>query len=595
MAVMTSKPPAHSRRLLLNGRRPSPAMRPLLRLGLALAAGASVAALASVAWAQEASKPPPTPGAEQLAPGAERAPDTFMIVAFDVSGVTRLTSAEVEKLIYPYMGPDKAESDVLAAQKALQAAYAAKGYDAVQVDIPIQPSETFSQGIVLIAVNETPVGRVRVVDSRHHALSVVRAQVPSLVEGQPVNLQDLQRDVAAANRFPDRTIDPVFKPGQAPGTLDVDLKVDDRSPLHASLDLNNDNSPNTENLRLAGTIRHTNLWGRGHTASFTYSVAPEDRKQSEVFSGSYSIPFIGTPWSLLVYGYHSNSNVASLGGTNVLGNGTQLGVRAQFRLPTDVFQQISFGLDYKDFTQRVFLEDATASDVPIRYIPFVAEYSLSGGDEISSFGLTVGATAGLRAVRHQVCVGQAGYAENQGDCTAPTGDRGLYFDQFEQAAGEGRENFFHLNLDATYSRRLPSDFGVNLRLSGQIADNSLVTNEQFSLGGMSSIRGYYVSEAVGDQGVVGSVQLESPDLLRLAGSSFGELRLFTFVDAGHVRVFAPALEQTAHFTLASYGGGFRVRLLDYVSGELNVGVPMEPGPTSPQGRPKYSFSLKTEF
>ncbi|NWM55094.1 ShlB/FhaC/HecB family hemolysin secretion/activation protein, partial [Escherichia coli] len=78
----------------------------------------------------------------------------------------------------------------------LERAYAAKGFEAVEVEIPIQPNETFSQGIVQIAVREAPLGRVQVVDAKHHSAEVARAQVPSLVEGQPINVAALQRDVA---------------------------------------------------------------------------------------------------------------------------------------------------------------------------------------------------------------------------------------------------------------------------------------------------------------------------------------------------------------------------------------------------------------
>ncbi|NWO96232.1 ShlB/FhaC/HecB family hemolysin secretion/activation protein, partial [Escherichia coli] len=94
---------------------------------------------------------------------------------------------------------------------------------------------------------------------------VARAQVPSLVEGQPINVAALQRDVAAATRYPDRAINPKFKPGATPGTVDVDLEVEDKLPLHASIDLNNDNSPNTRPLRLSSTVRYADLWGQGHT------------------------------------------------------------------------------------------------------------------------------------------------------------------------------------------------------------------------------------------------------------------------------------------------------------------------------------------
>jgi hemolysin activation/secretion protein len=565
------------------------------RCAFSLIAGALLLTAGLPVHAQDAAAPS---GGAGTSAQARQAPDKFMIAAFDVSGATKLSGPEIERLIYPFVGPDRSNADVVAAQKALQDAYAAKGYGAVLVDVPVQPAETFSQGIVQIAVNEAPVGRVRVVGSEHHALSVVREQVPSLVEGQPVDLQALQRDVAQANRVPDRSIDPVFRPGQVAGTIDVDLKVDDSRPYHASAVLNNDSSPSTKPLRLAITSSYTDLWQQGHSVSITYSVAPEDRKQSEVISASYNAPLIGTPWAFTIYGYRSNSNVAALGGTNVLGNGTQIGLRATYRLSGQgLSQQISFGPDFNSFKERLFLLGSPLRPTPIRYMPLVAEYSLSGADEDASFDVSLGVTAGLRVVKHATCVdlGNAQVPDQAAACRLPDGGIGVPEDQFQGRAIDARENFVHFNLDANYTQTLPGGLALALRLSGQLADSSLVTNEQFSIGGMTTVRGYYVSEAVGDDGYVESVELRFPDIAGSIGRPVDELRLFAFGDLGYAHVRAPAPDQQANFRIGSFGGGMRFRLLDNFSGEFLVGVPVTDGPVSQRGDARYSFSVKGDF
>ncbi len=562
-----------------------------LKLAVTLVAGAST--FPTAVLAQDV---PVAPLSEAQAAEPRRAPDKFMIAAIDVSGATKLSNAEIEKIIYPYLGPDRGNEDVMAAQKALQEAYAAKGFEAVLVDIPIQPEETFSQGIVQIAVNETPVGRVRVVGAEHHSLSVVREQMPSLVEGQPIDFKALQRDVAQANRVADRTIDPKFTPGQVPGTLDVDLKVDDSRPIHASLDLNNDNSPSTKPLRLAATVRHTNLWDQGHTLSLTYSVAPQNRNQSEVFSGSYNAPLIGTPWSFLIYGYTSNSNVAALGGTNVLGDGYQIGVRAIYRLPSDTFQQISFGPDFKNFNERIFLGDEPLDPAPIRYVQLVAEYTLAGATETDTYSATLGATAGFRVVKDTKCE-SLGNADpgNAPTCALPGGGIGVPVDILRGRSLNANENFVHFNLDLNYSKTFPGDYILALRFTGQFADSPLVTNEQFGIGGMTNVRGYYVSEAVGDDGFISSVEAQLPNLGTHFGPYLDELRFYAFGDLCYAHVRSPALGQISSFRIGSLGGGVRYRLFKYLSGEFLIGVPVKNGPVSRRGDPRYSFSLKGEF
>lgn len=528
-----------------------------------------------------------------------RAPQTFMIAAIDVSGATKLSSAEIERLVYPHLGPGRTNDDVIAAQKALQDAYAAKGYEAVDVAIPIQPSDLFSQGIVQITVNETPVGRVRFVEAKHHSVTVARAQIPSLVEGQPIDLRAFQRDIAAANRFPDRIISPKFKAGSVPGTIDVDLKVEDGVPLHASIELNNDNSPNTKSLRLSGTTRYSDLWGQGHTLSITSSFAPQDTEQSAVVSASYTAPLIGTPWSFLLYGYRSNSNVAALGGTNVLGNGYQIGARATYRLPSETtFQQISFGPDFKSFKENIFLQGAAIQPTKIRYIPIVAEYSLSGSTETSSYGLTIGTTAGVRVIKRNACFENPFGGAPPADvltCSLGPSAVGIVADQFTGRGIDAAENFLHANFDLNYTQLIAGDIQVAVRAAGQLADASLVTNEQFSVGGMSSVRGYHLSEAVGDDGFVSSVEFRSPDLGSSLGSFVDELRVFAFADAGYARVRAPSAGQADDFRIAATGAGFRLQAFRLLTGEFVIGVPVRDGPVTARGDPRYGFSIKGEF
>ena len=65
---------------------------------------------------------------------------------------------------------------------------------------------------------------------------------------------------------------------------------------------------------------HNNLWQLGHSIALTYFVAPEDLDSAEVWSGSYTMP-LSERWSLRFAGFKSDSNVATVGGTNVLGKG----------------------------------------------------------------------------------------------------------------------------------------------------------------------------------------------------------------------------------------------------------------------------------
>lgn len=516
------------------------------------------------------------------APAAAPAPDTFFIQAFDVTGVTKLTTAEVERLVYARSGPGRTKDDVEAARKALQDAYAAKGFGAVIVDIPVQDHDAFAQGLVQIAVSEAPVGQLRVTGSRFHSLDVARHQVPSLAQGQPINLKALQAEVSAANHFPDRSLNPQFKPGKVPGELDVDLAMTDQHPGHANFDLNNDAAPNTRPLRLSVGVRYTNLFQTGQSITATYVVAPEKRKDTEVFAGSYTVPILNSPWTISLSGYHSNSNVSSLGGSAVLGKGFQVGARLLYRLTSaGTSQNISFGLDFKDFKQKITVNGVQASSAPIKYVPFELQYALSGATEHTSYDLSLGTTVGLRLFHQTVCIVVS-------TICVPA-------DAFQNREQFSYENFVRGNLSADFSYAFKNDTIAAFKLAGQLADSHLISNEQFAAGGQQTVRGYYSSEAVGDTGIEPSLELRSPSFATLFGSWLTEARAYTFADGAFLHVDNAQTGQHRGYRLISIGGGVRARLFSHFTGEVMGGVPLTAGPFTKPFHPRVNFQIKGDF
>ncbi|WP_225010311.1 ShlB/FhaC/HecB family hemolysin secretion/activation protein [Novosphingobium percolationis] len=574
--------------------------QPWSRRAAVVAPALAVALTAAPACAQEAA----APVAAQDAAPANAEPEAsgkFTVDSIEVVGATALSADEIEGIVYRYTGEGRTAADIEAARKALQDAYAAKGYEAAVVDIPAQDEAYARAGIVQIRVSEAPVGEVRIAGAKHHSTDALRGQLPAIQPGKPLNLRALQTELVQANRIPDRQVQPSFRPSKTEGAIDVELKVKDQLPFHGSVELGNDNSPNTHPLRLAASARYTNLWGAGHTVSASYIVTPQDRKQTEVISGSYNAPILGSPWSLVLFGYKSNSNIAALGGTQVLGNGWQVGARAIYRLSGErVDQSFSIGLDYKDFKQDIVIASKVANKAPIRYIPAVLGYSWSYAGDKSQFDVNLNATFGLRVVKRLECTDLAGST-----CTSVE-------DQFTIKDYNARENFTHVNADISATRLIADDVSLIVKLAGQYADSHLVSNEQFGIGGESTVRGYFQSQAVGDRGIAATLQVDGPSLATYLPDFVGELRPFVFFDSGIASLIDPLVNQESTFRLASIGGGIRYRLFKHLSGGVTVGVPLLTNTTTRAGdtatgssfgapvtgragHPRITFSARGEF
>src|SRR6476661_6934677 len=125
---------------------------------LSRASEAMIIAIACFSRAHAAVQAQPSP-----APEAEITRDASLgrlyIREYRVRGAHRLTQLEIEKAVYPFLGPRRGAEDVEAARVALQKVYQAKGYQTVSVQVPAQQP---AHGIVYLQVEEAAIGRLRV-------------------------------------------------------------------------------------------------------------------------------------------------------------------------------------------------------------------------------------------------------------------------------------------------------------------------------------------------------------------------------------------------------------------------------------------------
>jgi hemolysin activation/secretion protein len=151
----------------------------------------------------------------------------------------------------------------------------------------------------------------------------------------------------------------------------------------------------------------------------------------------------------------------------------------------------------------------------------------------------------------------------------------------------------YLRGDLSHTHELPAGFQIYGQVQGQAATEPLVDSEQFAGGGLDTVRGYLESEVLGDNALIGSLELRSPSLPKVA--QIDEWRVYGFVEGGSLTLNDPLPEQQSRFDLASVGGGTRVRLLNYLNGSLDAGVPMISQSSSPAGQVRLTFRIWGEF
>jgi len=514
---------------------------------------------------------PPVESANASQPAAPKdSTPRFYIQEYRVEGGGHLLSRmETEEAVYPYLGPYRTAADVELARGALEQAYRDKGFQTVSVQIPVQHART---GVIVLQVSQGEVGRLRVTGSRYFSIDQIKREAPSLQEGASPNFTQVTHDLVVLNQLSDRRVTPTLRAGEIPGTVDVDLNVKDTSPLHGSLEVNNRYSASTTPLRLNGSVSYDNLWQLEHAIGFSFQLAPENPSEVKVFSGYYLARIPGVSWlSLMLQGTNQDSNVNTLGGIGVAGKGNILGGRAIISLPQlkDFYHSISLGLDYKHFDQDL-VTAGKDSVTPVTYYPFSAAYSGTWIGKGYETDLNASVNLDIR-----------GLGSNEAE--------------FEKNRHGADGSFIYFRGDLSHTRDLPEGFQLFVKAQGQASENPLVNSEQFSGGGLGTVRGYLESEELGDNGIFGSMEMRSPSLGDLMGKSVDEWRFYLFGEGGLLTIDDALPEQQEQFRLASVGVGSRIKFQDHYNGSLDFGLPLDNGANTTAYEPLLTFRVWAEF
>ena len=506
----------------------------------------------------------------------------FDILEYRVLGNSALPAPDIERAVYAFLGKEKTLADVEAARLALETKYHERGFGTVFVDIPEQ---SVNEGIVRLRVTEGKLARVSVGGAHYFSERQIRDALPEASVGTVPNLPVLQSELSQANALTgDRAVTPILKAGAAPGAVDLTLRVDDHLPFHGSLELNNQYTTDTSPLRAIGTMSYDNLFGRADSFSLQYQISPQDTSQVKVLVANLLMHIADE--RLAFYFLHSDSAVAALntstttGGAvestelGIFGRGYAYGARLILGVENtaETTQNVTLSAEYKDFLQAINPlsnpdpnNPSAPLDTPVRYINLSADYGgfWRGARLQQSFDTSV--NFGLRNLASSVS-------------------------EFENKRFEGHPNYFYVRSSYSIGAHLPADFTILVRLSGQVAVEPLISNEQFSIAGADGVRGYLEAEELADKALKGTVQLGSPRWKFWKGSDYAEI--FVFYDGGVIETIDPLPQEPASATLRSWGSGLNLSFFDHLTGSLTWAKALTEGSITHRGDSRFLFSVR---
>ena len=155
------------------------------------------------------------------------------------------------------------------------------------------------------------------------------------------------------------------------------------------------------------------------------------------------------------------------------------------------------------------------------------------------------------------------------------------------------EQFVIWKWELQRSQVLSKSLTLSARVDGQLADQPLVSNEEYAAGGASSVRGYLEAEEVGDNAVHSSIELRGLSLLR--GDGAARLVPLAFVEGAYLWLNDPLPGQQSEFSLYSAGLGLRLSEWHRFEAALDVAWPLKDSPYSRAGETRVVFSATAKF
>lgn len=473
----------------------------------------------------------------------EDVPNTVFVERFEIVGSTVFTPEELAKILEPYSMRTISFSELLAAQQAIERLYIENGYITSGTFLPPQKLQ---DGIVIIEVVEGTVEAINITGLQRLNSGYVRSRL-KIGTKSPLNqdkllnaLQLLQLDPLIENLTAELTA------GTKPGTSILEIGLQEADTFDLILSFDNYRSPNVGTNRRQVQLSDRNLLGFGDRFNVAYINTDGSNTVSDL---SYTIPL--NPY-----------------------NGT-----FSFRFDYGDGEIIQFSVIESEstnyqFTYRQPLLQKPTEDlaIGITFSRNDSKITIGGRPEQISRGAETDGETHISALRFF----QEYTIRDAKQVFALFSQFSLGIDAFDATTNDGDtpdSQFFAWRGQAQYLRLLTPDITLLIRSDLQVSDSSLVVTEQFSVGGVFSVRGYPQNAALRDNGWFNSAEIRAT-ILRIPEWETS-LQLTPFLDFGTVwntDSFDSDFDTTN--TLVSTGIGLRLQVSDYFAARLDWGIPL---------------------
>ncbi|MAL95592.1 MAG: hypothetical protein CME40_10990 [Haliea sp.] len=481
--------------------------------------------------------PRPTPGDT----GTEGVASNIRVTTIAVVNNTVLPASDIEAVVAPFSHRELSPENLQELRRRLSLLYFNAGYVNSGV---LLPDTLPSSGPLELQAVEGELTNILWLSPDNLPRRLLEARLRRDID-TPLNIQALQNSLRGLELNPlVRRVNAALVPGLYAGQADLQLRVEQASPLRIGLALDNYRSPSVGAERGVLTLEHLNLSGRGDRLALAANIS--EGLQDAYFDYALPITHFGTRLGVIYQRGESEVVEAPFEQLDIESDTESWGISLSHPLIDQLQRRVELSLGVGH----------SQSDTSLLGRPFSFSLGARNG-EIAASHVVLGAewiergdqdVMALRAsLRHGV--------DWFGATTIPGGSPQR---QPETGAEIPESRFTVVLSQFQYARRLPW-LHSQLVVSGawQQAFDPLLSVEKMAIGGVHSVRGFRENQLVRDNGLSGSLEWRIPVLANQAGRSRWNLTAIPFVDYGRSWDHDEQLSTHRAAELASIGLGLR--------------------------------------
>ncbi|MEM6403268.1 MAG: ShlB/FhaC/HecB family hemolysin secretion/activation protein [Cyanobacteria bacterium P01_D01_bin.116] len=512
---------------------------------------------------------PQTPSPSDKLPATE----TITVTEFEFVGNTVLTSVELNqrinnKFIENNLPKTFSLQELLQIAAEVASFYAEKGYSTSGAIISI-PEATRNQqrGIVNIKVIEGKLEEINVTGSRRLNGSYIKSRLGVSLD-KPLNIEGLQERLQLLSLNPlIKQVSAQLSAGSRQGLSVLNVEFKEAKSFNTTLSLDNGRSPSVGSFQRQIFAREGNVTGLGDALSLGYS----NTDGSNSLDASYTLPLNSQNGTLRFSFNTTDSNVIEppFDDINEDGRGSDIESQSSF-YEISLRQPLSRGVKNRTFREFALGISGSLRDSETSLLdePFPLSPGADDEGDTRVFALrffqdwTQQNAKEVIAFRSQLSVGLNALNSTVNERIPETGE----------FVPDSR--FFAWEGQAQWVRVLAPETLLLVRANAQLSDQGLLSSEQFTVGGLGSVRGYRQNQLLADNGVFASTEVQIP-ILRTGNKSAptGILQIIPFFDIGTAWNNS-GIENPSTSTLVSLGMGLQWRNNNDFIARLNWGIPL---------------------